>query len=111
MNHDPTEAEFQQVVVDMAAYCGWQLIYHTHDSRHSAAGFPDLVMLRGTRMVVAELKSQKGKLTAAQMNWYGGMIQVADASNGAVQAYVWRPSDLDDIEKVLQRSTHPVSRP
>jgi hypothetical protein len=34
---------------------GW-LVYHTHDSRRSAAGFPDLVFLRDGAMIVAECK-------------------------------------------------------
>jgi hypothetical protein len=35
------------------------LLYHTFDSQHSAAGFPDLVMARGRRLVAAELKTER----------------------------------------------------
>lgn len=49
-----------QSVVDAARLNGW-LVYHTHDSRRSAEGFPDLVMLRLSRMVVAELKTPTAK--------------------------------------------------
>lgn len=105
-----SEADFQTTVIEMAGYCGWKLIYHTRDSRGSAAGFPDLVMIRGDSMIVAELKSQQGRVSPAQLQWYGACLKVEDRSNGAVQAYLWRPSDLDDIERVLQRVSHPTVR-
>ncbi|MEW6583441.1 MAG: VRR-NUC domain-containing protein, partial [Actinomycetota bacterium] len=54
-----SEAAFQDQVVDLARLRGW-LVYHTFDSRHSAAGFPDLILARGDRLVAAELKTQRG---------------------------------------------------
>ncbi len=50
-----TEAQLERTVKDLAERMGW-LYYHTHRSQHSPAGFPDCVMLRGDRQVVAELK-------------------------------------------------------
>ena len=52
-----SEAQFQKIVEGYAKVMGW-LYYHTQDSRRSQPGFPDLVMLRGDRQVVAELKRQ-----------------------------------------------------
>ena len=37
--------EFMPAVVELAKRFGW-LLYHTHNSRRSASGFPDLVMVR-----------------------------------------------------------------
>ena len=41
-----TEGEFQAWVLDLANRNGW-LAYHTHDSRKSAAGFPDVDTRQG----------------------------------------------------------------
>ena len=57
-----TEAEHLEQVKAVALTCGWRL-YHTFDSRRSAAGFPDLVLVRPPRVIFAELKSEKGRLT------------------------------------------------
>jgi hypothetical protein len=64
-----TEAELQGNVIEAAKLLGWTHVYHTHDSRRSEAGFPDLVLLRRDRILVIELKSQTGKLTPEQEGW------------------------------------------
>lgn len=92
-----TEAELQALIVEAAKAFGW-LSYHTHNSRHSAAGFPDLVLVRTGELLFVELKSAKGKLTAAQSEWL-------NALDGAttVEANVWRPRDLTDALSRLAR--------
>lgn len=90
-----TEKQWQQQLVDLATIRGW-LLYHTHDSRRSAAGFPDLVLLRGPRLVVAELKTDSAPgPTEAQRRW----LQ-AFAATGA-ETYLWRPRDLREAQAVL----------
>ncbi len=89
-----SEKDFQQRIIDRAKALGW-LVYHTHDSRHSDAGFPDLVLARKGRVVFAEVKAEKGRLSEAQMGWLYALKAAAD------EAYVWRPSDLAVIEKLL----------
>ncbi len=74
------------------------LYYHTHDSRRSPAGFPDCVFAwRSGRVVYAELKSEKGRLTPDQRRWLDYL-----ALSGA-PVYVWRPEHLLDgtIHRVL----------
>ena len=64
-----TEAQFQAVVIEYAELHGWR-VYHTHDSRRSQAGFPDLTMVRAEpRLIFAELKSEGGKPTDEQTAW------------------------------------------
>ena len=90
-----TERQFMQQVVMYAYLMGWRC-YHTHDSRRSEAGFPDLVLVRRPRVVFAELKSERGKLTLDQRVWL-------DALEGCtVERYVWRPSDWRAIERLLR---------
>lgn len=81
-----TEAELQAVVKDAARLFGW-LTYHTHDSRRSDAGFPDLVLARPDRTMFVELKSAKGRLTVDQTHW----LQVLEKAGQTT--HIWRPAD------------------
>ena len=80
------------------------LCYHTHDSRRSTAGFPDLVMVSPHRLVFAELKKEKGKATAAQEDWLNRLDVIERKSGGLVVARLWRPSDWlsGEIERILR---------
>ena len=92
-----TEKEFQQQVVALARVCGWRT-YYTHDSRRSPFGFPDLCMVRPPRLIMAELKSERGKLSPQQIEWLADLRCIY-----AVEVYLWRPSDFDDIVAALAR--------
>ena len=63
----PEEALLRHVRA-LARRCGY-LCYHTHDSRKSEEGFPDVVLTNGKDVIFAELKSRTGKLTEAQSLW------------------------------------------
>lgn len=91
-----TEKAWQQTVVDYAQVMGWR-VYHTFDSRRSAEGFPDLVMVRRGRVVVAELKAENGRVSTAQAEW---LADLAEALPGCVT--VWRPSDWPEVERALR---------
>ena len=83
-----SEAELQSNVLQLAGHLGW-LSYHPFDSRRSAAGFPDLVLVRGDRLIAAELKRERGRPTSEQRHWLAALAAVTTAS-----AHLWRPSDL-----------------
>ena len=63
-----SEKAFESQVKHLAKLFGWRY-YHTWRSIHSPAGFPDTVMVRPPRLIFAELKSEKGKLTPEQEAW------------------------------------------
>jgi len=95
-----SEADFMTTVIEMAKIHGW-LIYHTHDSRRSQAGYPDLCLTRlnqdgSASLVFLELKSQKGKPTLAQIEW----LDVLGRVPGVIAA-VYRPSDFEKIAELL----------
>jgi len=90
------EKEFLQQVRDLAKLCGW-LVYHTYDSRRSPEGFPDLVLVRGNRIIFAELKAAKGKVTPNQRVWLNALEKVQ-----GVETYLWRPADWDEIVEALR---------
>lgn len=64
----PTEKQFQALVLDLAGKMGWSC-YHTFDSRRSQAGFPDVVMVKPPRLIFLELKVGKHQATDAQIAW------------------------------------------
>ena len=85
-----TEAALQAQVRRMARAAGF-LDYHTHDSRRSTPGFPDLVLvhLSTGRVIFAELKMAKGRVTPEQRRWLAALSKTCEA-------VVWRPGDLFD---------------
>jgi hypothetical protein len=98
--HPPrlTEKAFAGQVIQYARLMGWLVVHHWISVR-SEPGFPDLCMVRGGRLVVAELKSLTGRLSPAQEQWLGALGAVP-----CCEVYVWRPTDEDwaIIERVLR---------
>lgn len=101
----PTEAEFQQQVIDLANVYGW---HHMHVRRTigrknqwvtgtSVKGWPDLYLWheRQGRQVAAELKSDSGKPTGEQL------LVLASLRAAGVEAHLWRPSDFEAIQRCL----------
>lgn len=83
-----SEDKFQALVIAYAKRQGW-IVYHTHDSRRSEPGYPDLHLVHAGRRlsIFRELKTQKGKTTSAQDTW---LAALAAAGHDVA---VWRPSD------------------
>lgn len=92
-----TERQFQSQVVKVAKLNGW-LVYHTFDSRRSEPGFPDLVLVKGERVIFAELKSEQGRVRPEQVEWLERLSVAKE-----MKAVVWRPSELKQIVKSLGR--------
>lgn len=90
------ESAFLAQVKALAQRLSWHC-YHTHDSRRSDEGWPDLVLCNGTRLIIAELKSATGTVTPAQTLWLDMLRHT-----GLVEVFCWRPKDLPDIEAILQ---------
>lgn len=102
-----SEAEFQSAVIQLAQVTGWR-VAHFRAAQNSrgdwrtpvaadGTGFPDLVLVRGHKLLFRELKTVKGRLTIEQLAW-GEALKAAGANWG-----VWRPSDWDLIESALKR--------
>lgn len=94
------EKDLDEKVKRLCKEFGW-LRYHTYRAERSPAGFPDLVLVRGERLIFAELKTQLGQLRPEQEAWLGALRIVAnigalDALSGeaGIEVYLWRPSDL-----------------
>lgn len=88
------EKEWQEQVIELAGYYRW-LVYHTYDSRRSAKGFPDLVLVR-EHVIFAELKTDRGRLSVDQRRWL-------EALRAAGQiAELWRPRDFERVHAFLR---------
>jgi len=90
-----TERAWMRLVTDYAHLRGW-LVYHSWRSDHSPAGYPDLTLVRGERLVFAELKSQRGELTSSQRAWLTDLERVP-----GVTVAVWRPDDWQEVQRAL----------
>jgi hypothetical protein len=98
---EQTEKQFQEAVIDFARALGW-LVYHTFDSRRSAAGFPDLVLVRREQLIFAELKTERGRVSEPQQEWIQSLLLIERATARTVSVAVWRPSDWSLIEEILR---------
>lgn len=102
-----SEAQFQQQVTGLANLRGWEWMhiqpglnergfYRTPVSGSLGAGWPDLVLVKGERILFVELKAEKGKVTGLQEQVLGILGQAR-----YIEVYVWRPSDWETILEVL----------
>lgn len=89
---------------------GFDLAYHTYDSRRSDAGWPDDVLMHQNRnrLILMEAKRDSGKLSAGQVVWLDAMARFRDMMS-AVNTWVVRleiygavrPSDRDRLIATL----------
>ena len=112
-----SEADLQANVVYMAHRLGWRCFFlpdwlyrlamasmkrqRRGDRSWQDAGFPDLVLLRWPdrpRLIIAELKSSRGKTRDDQDHWIAGMGACG------IDVRVWRPEHWFDgsIEAALE---------
>lgn len=111
-----SEADFQRSVCELARIYHWDYL-HVRKSmgrRGGAAGWqtttnvkgwPDLLLWKaGCGVIAAELKSDTGRTTLEQ-----DRVLASLRASGAVEAVVWRPSDLDAIAKRLARRPEAVA--
>lgn len=100
------EAFLQQQIEETAQLTGW-LCAHFRPAMTQkgnwitavsgdGAGFPDLVLAKGKRVIFAELKSDDGELSAEQYFWLLALIE-ADQ-----EVYLWQPDDFERIVEILQ---------
>lgn len=95
-----TEGEFQESVIALAKLSGWKVAHFRpaltekgwRTPMQGDKGFPDLVLARRGVILFAELKVKGRRVTNEQAEW-GAAI--------GDHWYVWRPSDMESIRKVL----------
>jgi len=81
--------DLEREIVDALRACGWTV------HQIGARGFPDLLLSKGKRLVLMEVKSATGKLTPAQEAFHGkhpGTIYIVRSVEDAL-AVVNPPKD------------------
>ena len=106
-----SEKAWQAQVEQTLAWAGFDLRYHTKDSRRSPAGFPDVVAIRKAEdgfltLVVVELKRETGRVKPDQWPWllrFGDLAGLVNSAECAVRVItgVWKPSDAERITELL----------
>jgi hypothetical protein len=98
-----TERQLLDAVVAYARLRDW-LAYHTFDSRRSEAGFPDVVLVRGGRLVFVELKVAGRRPRVEQQRYLERLRGVELEAAGAVAVHVWTEAEWRDgtVEAVLR---------
>ena len=100
------ERDFAEQVESILNVFGWTWKHDLPAMRQSGRwstatkgfiGFPDYIAVRGDRIVCAEIKAQKGRLSPDQKRWLSLLEQT-----GRIEVYVWRPSDLQQIAEILR---------
>ena len=98
------EEGFQDGVVEYAHLRGWRAAHfrpawsargYRTPVQYDGDGFPDLVLCRSPRLVIAEVKV-RAPVSAKQRAWLDLLGEVP-----GIEVYVWRPKDWPEIERVL----------
>lgn len=96
------EAAFQVRVVRLLTDNGYR-VYHTHDSRRSEAGFPDLLAIRGPRLLAIELKVGRRRVTDEQREWLRAFDGVREVTALTLRGSAVGGDDLRDFENLIRR--------
>ena len=102
-----SEEDWQQTVIDLAHIYGWR-IAHFRKARlknggwrtpvsGDGKGFPDNILARTPRVIIAELKSEDGVIEIEQQKWLTLFMHCP-----GVEVYVWKPSDYEGVKKILK---------
>lgn len=102
------EADFQEHIIGIAHENGWRVahfrpvriqrangsVYYATPVAADGEGFPDLVLVRD-RVLFVEVKRENGILEPLQKEWMKALL------TGGAEHFTWRPSDLDNIRRIL----------
>lgn len=113
------EDDWKRTVIEAAKLFGWRYAhfrpartkYGWTTAMEGHKGFPDLVLVRPPRLILAELKptavgrrpSEVTVPSEEQQEWLRQLGLVA-----GVETYLWRPEDLNEILLLLGKDAAPV---
>lgn len=89
------EAEFQRTVQQAAGYLGWYVV-HFPNMISNPAGWPDLLLMKNGKVLLLELKGEKGRLGPRQAECHERLRAAG------MHIEVVRPSDWDRLEALLK---------
>jgi len=89
------ETEWRRDVIRLARTGGWAH-YYTHYSPFSTPGWPDLALVKPPTLILAELKTDRGRVKPEQADTAYLLGRCEE-----VLYRLWRPDDLDDVTAAL----------
>ncbi|MCS7301488.1 MAG: VRR-NUC domain-containing protein [Fimbriimonadales bacterium] len=99
-----SERDLQRALIELARLTGWR-VYHARPAQYRSgkwttpltgdAGLPDLILCKPPRLIFAELKSARGRVSPAQAQWMDALRACG------VEVYLWKPSDWQAIVATL----------
>ena len=98
------EAKLQDALLKVLKDLGFDFRYHTHDSRRSEEGFPDIAAINRDAGIlwVAELKGLKTPTKPAQLEW----LEAWDSVTRVIVPGVIHPADYDRVVDQLAAAVH-----
>ena len=99
-----TEKQFSQQIEQLLDLFGWRWC-HFRPARTAQGwrtaisgyeGFPDYIAVKGKRLLIAEIKSDKGKLSPEQEVWLDELAACGQ------EVYLWRPAHFEEIARILR---------
>jgi hypothetical protein len=93
------EKDLRENVIEMARWLQW-LVYFTHRSDHSPAGFPDLVLLgpRATILYIELKRDDRARLRPEQQLWSEKLL----AAGQDWRLWTWTSWTSGEIERTLK---------
>lgn len=110
-----TENDLLAAVLSLAKLYGWRTL-HIRPARTEKGwrspvqgdgkGFPDILAVRGNRVLAMELKDTSGKVTPEQQAWLDAFYPVSELVG------VWRPADWESglILATLKGASGPLEK-
>ena len=96
-----SETQLRRSVLDRLKSRGW-MVHMLPQQRghraHTATGWPDVIAVKSGRMLAIELKSEKGGLSEAQVEWLEALGNVS-----GIETMVLRPSDFVGWARALDQ--------
>lgn len=99
------EEEFMKQVMELAKKTGWRRCHFRPAMAASGRwltagqgdwkGFPDLIMVRGKKLIFVELKTNEGELSDKQIDW------MADLFLAGADCRLWSPMCWEEITETL----------
>jgi hypothetical protein len=106
-----SEDDLLRCVLDLAKLYGWRTL-HIRPARTAkgyrtplqgdGVGWPDIFAVKGDNVVIAELKTEKGKTTPEQEAWLAALYYHCDN-----EPMIWRPADWHSGEILRVLSGQP----
>jgi len=101
-----TEKQFSEQVEDLLKTFHWRWCHFRpartmkgwRTSLSGDKGFPDYIAARPPRLLIFELKSDKGRLSSEQKEW----LYILQQLPAPVECYLFRPSDFETIVEILR---------